>query len=723
MHRAFNLTALLFVSCFLNVLFAQTSQGVYHDAPFWQDSAEKFGLSEGLTERLWQVRCDRNGTIQVLSDAGLLLPDRDKLVRSHLYRPLADMKVAAIEEHQSEFVYLTDKAVLSNAWAGTFHLPTNLPDAKVFAIGKDFSALVSGADGLVFFSQGKVVWIGKPPQMPVLQIRFDDLQDRFLLLMPNQLASFAPASQQLKVEFEGVDFTCMELTNGARTLIIGTKDGYLKLDAQSYHEIAGVEKKLPCTEITVVEEIDGKVWFGSKRGAFTQRSEGGFDYYSPQRWLLDDEVVDMAKGPAGSVLILTRKGLSRINFEQMTLAQKAVHFDKMVRQRHIRYGLNCDFALAQAGNLASGTLIDSDNDGLWTSMYLAGELFRFAVTKSEEARQNCIESFVAMERLDYINPLKGFPSRTFERRGYKMSDTTRWRPTEDQLWDWKATTSSDEIVGHFFVYSLFAELIDDATWRNRAISLMDGVMDHIVRNNWYLIDYDGKPTQWGRWHPEYVNKFPKEVGDRRLNSVEIIAFLQTTFHFTGKEIYKKKALELMKKHGYLDNIMIPIFEIGHVPGIDLSTDWNHSDDELAFLSYWNLYRFAFSDELKDKYRQTIQGHWQLERPEKNPLWNFIYAMTGVKEFDLDKSIWSLQQMPMDLITWPVRNSHRKDLDFIPANFRNQTITKVLPPDERPVSKYNNNAFSLDAHDNGHAEQSGDIFLMPYWMGRYLGLIK
>ena len=80
-------------------------------------------------------------------------------------------------------------------------------------------------------------------------------------------------------------------------------------------------------------------------------------------------------------------------------------------------------------------------------------------------------------------------------------------------------------------------------------------------------------------------------------------------------------------------------------------------------------------------------------------------------------------MPMDLITWPVRNSHRKDLDFIPANFRNQTITKVLPPDERPVSKYNNNAFSLDAHDNGHAEQSGDIFLMPYWMGRYLGLIK
>jgi len=723
MRKASNLSFLLFL-VFLKIGLAQNADGFYQDVPFWQDSAEKFVLSEELSGRqLWQVRSDRNGNVQVLSEAGLILPHQGKLVPSHLYRPLTDMKIAAMEEYQNEFVYLTDKAVLSNAWAGTFYVIANLLEPKLFALGKDFSVLVSGSNGLAYISQGKSVWRGKTPQSPVLQLLFDDSQNRFLVLTQNQLASFSPDMQQLVMQLEGKDLTCMGLTDNANTLVIGTKDGYLKLNSKSYARQADIETKLPCPELTVVKEIDGKIWFGSKRGAFAQRSDVGFDYYSSQRWLVDDEVVDIAKGPAGSVLILTRKGLSRINFQQMTLAQKAAHFDKMVRQRHIRYGLNCDFALAQAGNLASGTVVDSDNDGLWTSMYLAGELFRFAVTKSEEARQNCIESFTAMERLDYINPLLGFPSRTFERRGYKMSDTTRWRPTEDRLWDWKATTSSDEIVGHFFVYSLFAELIDDDSWRNRAVTLMDGVMDHIVRNNWYLIDYDGKPTQWGRWHPEYVNQFPKQVGDRRLNSVEIIAFLQTAYHFTGKEVYKKKAYELMNKHGYLDNIMIPITEIGHVAGIDLSTDWNHSDDELAFLSYWNLYRYAFSEELKDKYRQTIYGHWQLERPEKNPLWNFIYAMTGAKEFDLDESIWSLQQMPMDLITWPVHNSHRKDLTFLPANFRNQTITAVLPPDERPVSKYNNNAFDLNAGDNGRSEQSGDIYTLPYWMGRYLGLIK
>ena len=184
-----------------------------------------------------------------------------------------------------------------------------------------------------------------------------------------------------------------------------------------------------------------------------------------------------------------------------------------------------------------------------------------------------------------------------------------------------------------------------------------------------MIDYDGKPTQWGRWHPEYVNQFPRQVGDRRLNSAEIIAFLQAAYHFTGKELYKQKAFELFDKHGYLDNITIPIKELSRVPGIDLTTEWNHSDDELAFLTYWNLYRYAFTDELREKYRQAIREHWEIERPEKNPLWNFIYADTGAKEFDLEESIWTLKEFPLDTISWTVRNSRRKDLEFLAPNFR------------------------------------------------------
>ena len=483
------------------------------------------------------------------------------------------------------------------------------------------------------------------------------------------------------------------------------------------------ERRLPCTDIRLSRKMDGQTWFGTPEGAFARHNDGRIDYYASKRWLVDDAVVDIAPGPDDTVLVLTTKGLSILHFKEMTLADKAKHFDRIMRQRHIRYGFNSALVMSEAGDLSTGMLIDTDNDGLWTAMYLAGELFRYGVTKSDEALRNCYESFEAMERLSEITPMQGFPARSFERAGYQVSDKSRWQPAADKRWAWKATTSSDEIVGHFFAYTIFAEIIPDKAWRDRAIALMDAIMTHIVRNNWYLIDYDGKPTQWGRWHPEYVNQFPRQVGDRRLNSAEIISFLQAAYHFTGKDLYKQKAYELIDKHGYLDNIMIPIKELSRVPGIDLTTEWNHSDDELAFLTYWNLYRYAFTDELREKYRQAVKEHWEIERPEKNPLWNFIYADTGAKEFDLEESIWTLKGFPLDTISWTVRNSGRKDLDFLEPNFRRQTTTTVLPPDERPMSKHNGNAFDLDGGSDGREEFAPDIYLLPYWLGRYLRLIQ
>jgi hypothetical protein len=245
--------------------------------------------------------------------------------------------------------------------------------------------------------------------------------------------------------------------------------------------------------------------------------------------------------------------LARICFKMMTLEDKALFYEKQVRQRHIRYGLNASLEGMRRGNLSEGYFKDSDNDGLWTSMYLGAEIFRYAVTRSDEALQNCIESLDAIERLYTINSIPGFPSRSFERSGYIkiLSDPDRWQHSIDRGWDWKATTSSDEAIGHIFALGVMAELIDVESMRKRAIHLIDKLMQHIVDNNLYLIDYDGKPTTWGRWNPEYVNARPVNVGDRKLCSSNIIAMLQTAYHFTNKEIYREKAFELLDKYGYL----------------------------------------------------------------------------------------------------------------------------------------------------------------------------
>jgi hypothetical protein len=145
---------------------------------------------------------------------------------------------------------------------------------------------------------------------------------------------------------------------------------------------------------------------------------------------------------------------------------------------------------------------------------------------------------------------------------------------------------------------------------------------------------------------------------------------------------------------------------------------------MYFLGYWGLYRYAFNDTLKANFKEAIIDHWQIERPEKEGAWNIFTALTGTNDFDLDEAIWYLQEHPLDLVHWRVTNSHRKDIEMMEPNFRNQTVKEVLPPDELPVNRHNANRFQLDGGDGGGSEYSaGDIWLLPYWMGRYLGVIS
>ena len=707
--------------------FAQ--QPVYEDVPFWQDKSEYVFGNADATPVMEKVFVDRNTVVQILTDKGLMKPNKETIVKQYLYRPLTDMDIIDMKLYREQYMYLTDKALLSNAWAGTVYVQYDLKDVKTFDTGADFDFLVGSDKGLKYVDKTGELWKGKlPKSSTIVDIRFDKDYNGFWILTQNGLLFLDAKAKELQKKLDGTGFTAFTLMKNHSELAIATSNGYSIYD-KGLEKVTKSDQKLPCVKLTSVAEINGMLWFGSDNGAFMLRNDGKFNYYASRRWLPDNNVRFISKGRDNSVLILTSKGLATISFEMMTLYDKAMIFEDQVLARHNRNGFNAKFKMDIPGDLSSGTMYDSDNDGLWTSMYLGAEIFRYAVTKSPEALENIRQSFDAMERQHYINPVKGFPSRSFERTGYKTADVDRWHPAGDGLWDWKGTTSSDEAIGHYFAFALIVELVDDPDLKARAIKLIDEMTQHLVDHDFYFVDVDGKPTKWGRWNPDYVNHFPTSVGDRKLNSSNIIAFLQTGYHFTGKEIYKKKAYELMDKYGYLDNLMRPLDEIGRVTdgdehSKDLSDSWNHSDDEMYFLSYWDLYPYAFTDELKMKFKEAIRDHWEIERPEKDALWNFCYAMTGADTFDLDESAWWLREFPLDLIDWSVNNSHRKDIELLPLNFREQTTKEVLPPDERPMYKHNTNMFEIDRKANGTREYSaGDIYLLPYWMGRYLGVIS
>ena len=710
------------------------AQRTYQDKPFQQDYSVKYYLDSPSIE-LQKVRADRNGVIKILSSGGLLQPHGGQflypgtIVPDGRYRFIRDKQLSDLDSYQNQFVFLSNKAVLSDAWAGSLYDEHGMADARHFAGGEDFAFLVSDGQKLVFRVNNKKVW--QENVADVLDIKYQPQKMRFWVLTKLGLHTFTPATLELTEVLSGKKFTAFDVDDNSK-VVVGTSEGYQEWNLATKNAV--LKNKLPATDITAVKVIGDKTWFGTSQGAFAVDDQGKIDYYYGERWLPGNEVVDIAEGPENSVLILTKSGLAEIKFKPMRLRDKAMYYEKQVRTRHIRNGFNATLSRMEKGNLATGYLADSDNDGLWTSMYLGGEIFRYKVTKDPEALQNCRESLDAMERLYTINPIAGFPSRSFERRGYidQLSDPDRWQHSDNPEWDWKATTSSDEAIGHIFAFGAMAELIDDPDLKQRSIALIDTLMGHILDHDLYLIDYDGKPTQWGKWNPAYVNGFPTNIGDRKLNSSNITAMLQTAYHFTKKEKYKEKAMELLQKHGYLENLMRPMSKIGKATdeagalAQNLSEGWNHSDDEMYFVGYWGLYRYAFNDTLRAKYKEAIIDHWQAERPEKEGAWNIFTALTGTPNFDLPEAVWYLKEYPLDLINWDVENSHRQDITLIEPNFRGQTTAEVLPPDERPIRRHNANTFQLDSKskNNGSSENSaGDIWLLPYWMGRWVGVIS
>ncbi len=697
------------------------------ESPYIQDYAEKFEFSSAeTTTNLLEVQSDRNKNIQILSNDGLLQPWKDKLVKEQQYRPLTDMNIISIASYKNQFVYLSDKEIFGNAWAGKFYVKHEMDNPEHFALGKDFSVIIAGKGKVAFFADSKLSMEQSIEDFEPMEILYDETKDQFLVLSKHSLYLYTPGEEKIMKVYDSNNLTSMAFIADNNQIIIGTEDGILTIDSKSHKEVSPLNQKLPDTNISCISEIDGKLWFGSSRGAFSLKDDGKYNYYASKRWLVDDKVLDISEGPDNSVLILTETGLSQIHFLEMTLAEKAEYFQEVQRLRHIRHGFSAETYLTTPGDLSTTVLHDTDNDGLWTSMYLAGELFRYGATKSEDALLNSYEAFEAMERLTEISGIKGFPARTYEIDSYQSSDNDPnmpeeekiWRLTDDKRWRWKSTTSSDESCGHFFVYALFAELVPDQEWKDRAIHQIKIEMDHIIENDWYLVTWNGKPTEWGKWNPDYVNSFPITVGDRRLNSTLIISFLQTAYHFTGEEIYKEKAFELMDDYGYDVNASYPASIVGHVEGQYLSSTWNHSDDEMYFLTIPSFVKYAFNDTLKEKFFAAAKSHWELERSEKNPLWNYLYALSGGEDYDVEESIWWLKEFPMDLISWKVENAHRKDLTRIEPNFRRQEYTEVLPRDERPMHLHNN-AYRNTLGGNGNTEYPPYIFLMPYWAGRYI----
>ena len=353
-----------------------------------------------------------------------------------------------------------------------------------------------------------------------------------------------------------------------------------------------------------------------------------------------------------------------------------------------------------------------------------------------------------MIKLTEITGIEGFTARSIrytDEAGYGTGVRHEWHHTADKdgnELEWLGETSSDEMVGHFYAYSNYFDLVADDEEKKLIASVVKKILDHILDNKFRLVDTDGVPTTWANWDPDLLNNDHKWIYEKGTNSLQILTFLKAGYHITGDKRYEDAFEYLIRDKHFAMNLMQYKILDGHLL---------HIDDNHDFLMISLLMRYVDDPKLRSVFAMGLTHHWDDEKAEHNAFFNFVYGACTGEQCDIETSIDELADYPMDQILWTLYNSWR-DLDWDMRPTEVGMIPQLyhpLPAHERRINSCDSNRFIADSGIAGEAERlftksddptaftmfpgTGDdhgMYLMactnythPYWFARYYGLIE
>lgn len=520
---------------------------------------------------------------------------------------------------------------------------------------------------------------------------------------------------------------------------------------------------LPFNDFTCMAAGPDSVWFGTTNGAI-QFKDGQWHFRQGGRWLLDNHVNDIVVDSNRNAWIATNAGISCIESKPMTLVEKAQYYENEVERynRRTEFGYVNPATLSVPGDKTTAKSRFSDNDGFNTGLYLGSMSFAYASTGEEKYREHAHNAFKALAFLSevtqggkYGGP-KGLIARNVvpttepdpgavydENYDVRRQERDKlWRIMERRVpvdktgqWYWKADASSDELDGHFFGSAIYYDRVCKTEEEKKAVRLVvRRIIDHLIKHDYTLVDYDGQATRWGHFSPNDLNRDPNWKSERGLNSYSILTYLSIAHHILGDNKYRKEYLKLALDHGYGMNGMTQPKEVSgpNYPG-------HQPDDNMSFMNYYHLIRYETDPTLLSMFQYAIRVHWQFEKLERNSFTNFVYGAVAKGKSRTDNwsttdlsppmecytdAVDTLKRYPIDLIEWPMSNAHR--IDMIPmghGNIGSDIHGYAFPVDERPETYWDWNYWKLSDNGNGTTLRPPHHFLLAYYMGRYHGFIS
>ncbi|MDD3947152.1 MAG: hypothetical protein PHI19_04845 [Clostridia bacterium] len=261
---------------------------------------------------------------------------------------------------------------------------------------------------------------------------------------------------------------------------------------------------------------------------------------------------------------------------------------------------------------------------------------------------------------------------------------------------YKGDTSSDEIIGHLFLYKLAFDILgaEDAELKQIIANTMDRLAQHIVDNGYMMVDGTGQPGTWSKFNREFFYN-SSQLGGAPLTASVILSLFKLAHYVTGYQKwdneYRMAALhpsyeyaELMAQYSKQCHMLMLIMldEYGFKDLMDPETIaygsstsemltrlfLNYSDEEMAMLAFYLLFQMEDDEELLTYYRSAIDQWWISIKYSENPLWYYIYQLAYPDQVVTDAygnnivetAAWSLSRHPIDTRRLSASNEARDD---------------------------------------------------------------
>ncbi len=485
-----------------------------------------------------------------------------------------------------------------------------------------------------------------------------------------------------------------------------------------------------------------------------------------------------------------------------TLAAKAAYYDWIVPAIHDvppgteghedwsrLFGVTCDgpvpTEIVPDEDLPTCTHNLSENNGLWTGLYVASQAYRYAATGDEEALTQVLRSLRATHRMMRITGSPGLFTRDFRDpslpQQYCPTAPEEYAPPDENMignrwvrvgddgcfitWDpdaadgagdwythedhctstefagycWQRNVSKDEYSGHYYAASIVAKVVDNEEAQELAATILTDATHHLIDNEFWLTDYDGRETRFGSSFPLSFDHVPG------FNALQALSWMRAAASVTHAPEFEDMYYGCMLAEYEPMDCIDRQFEKGDdfrdflgEYALKVNCQINFDNVSIMSLVYTGLMLMEPDPELRTLYRDEFHRGSRGDGGTHD-IWvqgnaHLNFTLAAMMESDptspedaltlVHDGVCALHEFRSDNVRRTVDNS---DVESICTSDRHGPLAAApLPLAERCTHVYEwwGNPLQIEnCTENLNKAEPPAGYLLPYWMGRYYGFIS